>query len=204
MIVFAVFLTVDINVDGWVDEQFNQSLINRTEDLKTYFSDPDHRVPNAPLTQFNPEFNRGDAHEFYQLWQGDILLSQSPSLDDFPHIDKIRQRIAFNTTQVIPTTLPNGLSGKASLSSFGSLTTNQPPLYLVFYKSDKGVEQMLLLIDILLVIGFLSSVALMRYLAVIIVDKGLEPLSFLNEQLKALSENEKHEVPVQLPLFKYR
>ncbi len=202
LIVFAVFLTVDINVDGWVDEQFNQSLINRTEDLKTYFSDPDHRVPNAPLTQLNPEFNRGDAHEFYQLWQGDILLSQSPSLDDFPHIDKIRQRIAFNTTQVIPTTLPNGLSGKASLSSFGSLTTNQSPLYLVFYKSDKGVEQMLLLIDILLVIGFLSSVALMRYLAVIIVDKGLEPLSFLNEQLKALSENEKHEVPVQLPLFK--
>ncbi|MEF1310360.1 HAMP domain-containing sensor histidine kinase [Vibrio mytili] len=206
-IVFAVFLIVDLSVDGWIDEQFDQSLLNRTESLQSYFSDVAHRSPTAQAMKLHPEFSREDDPEFYQLWQGDTLLSYSPSFDAFPAESLPRQNVAVNTTTIIPTTLPNGLSGKASLSSFRPTNNahdlEEAPLYLALYKSDHAVEQMLLIIDILLVVGFLGSIALMRYLAVMIVDKGLEPLSSLNAQLQKLTTTEDHESPTLLPKPKH-
>ncbi len=192
LIVSAVFLTVDLSVDGWVDAQFDQAMSNKANSLKSHVTQVGDTLEFSLEEQFAPEFNTSQDPQFYQLWLGAREVRRSPSLTAFADVDLQRSEIALNSTQIVPVQLPNGLPGKASLTYFlpkvkenGQRAT---PAYLTIYKSDQSLERLLLILDILLVSGFVGSLAVVRYLAISIVDKGLKPLYALNQELRLLTD----------------
>ena len=68
VILFTIFLTVDLSVDTWVEDQFNQSLTNKANYLKTLVEDDNNVVEFDFAGEFMSEYEAADATEFYQLW----------------------------------------------------------------------------------------------------------------------------------------
>ncbi len=190
LIVFGVFLSVDLSVDGWVDSQFDQAMLNKANSLKSHIRQVDSHIDVALNSDAAPEFKPGKDPQFYQVWQGEESLQRSASLEAYSNVDLLKTELPVGSSKIVPVELPNGLSGRASLSYFVPKVArgdgNPVPVYLTIYKSDQSTEHSLLIIDILLVSGFCLSLAIMRYLAVTIVDKGLKPLDSLNRELKSM------------------
>ena len=194
-IVFGVFLSVDLSVDGWVDSQFDQAMLSKASSLKSHVNQVDGRIKVTLDSEFAPEFNPGNDPQFFQIWQNENSLKRSASLKNYDDVELLKQELVLGSDKIVDVELPNGLPGRASLSYFTPKVehgSEQPhPVYLTIYKSDQSTQHSLLLIDVLLVSGFCLSLAIMRYLAIAIVDKGLKPLDSLNQELKSMLVDEK-------------
>lgn len=189
IIIFAVYLSIDLSLDSWVENQFDKSLVNKANYMKSLI-----KVSNDQVG-FNDniisDYQDEDIY-YYQLWIHNQSLKRSPSLSEYPDFELLKLSLPLNTNQLLDVTLPNGEEGRAFISHFlpkseQLATTDGHPVYLTIYQSANSLEHMLVLVDVLLIVTFFISVVVMRYIAVRIVDKGLKPLQTMNEKIKNIS-----------------
>ncbi|WP_417880936.1 sensor histidine kinase [Vibrio sp.] len=189
IIIFAVYLSIDLSIDSWVDKQFDKSLVNKANYMKSLVKVSGDRLSfdDDHLSEFQED---EDAH-FYQFWSNSRSFKRSKSLEEYPKINLIKLTLPLNTNQLLDVTLPNGEEGRAFLSYFlpeseQRSVSHEHPAYFALYQSNHSSESMLVLIDILLVVTFFMSIVVMRYIAIRIVDKGLKPLQTMNAQIKQI------------------
>lgn len=202
VIIFAVYLSIDLSLDGWVEQQFDRALVNKANYLKSLV-----KVSGDTLafddTMMASQQDDGDTH-YYQLWFKDKTIKRSQTLVGYPNVDLLKLSLPLNTSQLLDVQLPNGEEGRASISYFlpeseQLLSEHEHPAYLTLYQSGDSFENMLILVDILLIVSFFVSIFVMRYIAIRIVDKGLKPLEYLNEEIKKIDLGQKQTMEIPEP-----
>ena len=193
-VLLTIFVTVDFSIDTWVEEQFNQSLNNKANYLKTLVEDNNGNVEFDFAGEFMSEYEQVDASEFYQLWHGDKLFERSDSLALFPDSDLPFLDMPINESKIIDIELPNGHDGRALISHFiaqkndrntsGLGIFNQ--MTLTIAASTSELNRILIIIDVVFILTCILGVFSVRYLVTRIVSQGLSPLNNLNEQIKSL------------------
>ncbi|WP_417883245.1 sensor histidine kinase [Vibrio rumoiensis] len=196
IIIFAVYLSIDLSLDSWIDNQFDKSLINKANYMKSLV-----KVSNGHLDfddKVISDYEDEDIY-YYQLWTQNQSLKRSQSLTEYPDIELLKLSLPLNTNQLLDVTLPNGEEGRAFLSHFlpeseQLSVTHEHPVYLTIYQSTNSLEHMLMLVDTLLIVTFFISIVVMRYIAVRIVDKGLKPLQTINAEIKKIKIDDQNSV----------
>ncbi|WP_153448806.1 sensor histidine kinase [Vibrio algicola] len=199
VLIFAIYLSVDLSMDSWGDSQFDRALINKTNYLKSLVT----VNKSGDAVKFNDGMMKdakgSDDVGYYQLWYQDKSFKRSESLTAFPDLELLKISLPLNTTQIVDMKLPNGETGRASLSYFlpdSELlhTQHAHPAYLTLYESNSSLEKMLMFLDVLLVVSFFFSIFLVRNVATRIVSNGLQPLQYLNEEIKKIEINQQEKI----------
>lgn len=193
---FAVFLSVDIGLDDWVEDQFNQAMLNKANYLKSEISFNHDKVEFTADLRFLPEYSSEDDPHYFQIWHDGQTIGRSPTLSAYPNVNLIEPDIAIGEQRIIDVVMPNGELGKATLSNFvpqsddGSIEA----VSMTIYESAGGLDSLLWLVDGLLIGSFLLAIVVMRFVTKTIIRRGLAPLDKLNDDLKALSLADQHSV----------
>lgn len=200
IIIFGIYLFIDLSLDSWMDHQFDKSLLNKANYMKSLVKVSNDRLSfdDAMLS----EIQDNDDRHYYQLWFKDHSFKRSASLSPYPDTNLLNVSLPLNTHQFVDVILPNGEEGRAFLSYFlpeseQLSSTHEHPAYLALYQSTHSLERMLVLLDMLLVVTFFLSILVMRYIAIRIVDKGLQPLLVMNDSIKHIdiAQNTTAEIP---------
>lgn len=174
--IIIVFTFVDVSVDNWVQEQFELEIQEQAGQFKT--------ITN--IQAFADAISSDKDYAYYQIWKNDDVIYRSASLSDYPNINLLHKKLPLNSYQIVDITLPNREVGKAFLYSYLAKPKDQKPtpIYLTIYASTTGLDKVTGILDILLIGSFLLSMIIMRVVARAIVNKGLNPLVNLNDQIK--------------------
>jgi two-component system sensor histidine kinase QseC len=211
--VFIVFLAIDINIDNWIDKEFDNALTNKANYLKTLVKviNPSQSLVEFDFAdEFMPEFSLPAEGEYFQLWQGAKEFERSDSLLKFKDASLIKPTQALNTTEFYNVTLPDGRSGRAIVSTFSPQVPldedrqrldTLTPMQLTLAISKEELSNILIIIDTSMALGLLAMIVIMRLLVMKIIDLGLRPLNELNQQLKTVNNNDE---PVQFTETHYR
>ena len=99
IIIFAVYLSIDLSIDSWVDKQFDKSLVNKANYMKSLVKVSGDRLSfdDDPLSEFQED---EDAH-FYQFWSNNRSFKRSKSLEEYPKINLIKLTLPLNTNQLL-------------------------------------------------------------------------------------------------------
>ncbi len=189
---FVVFLSVDLGLDGWVEEQFDQAMLNKANYLKSQIRATEHHVEFLADEGFMPEYDIHEDAHFFQVWRGDTVLKRSKSLEAYPGVDLIKPDVKLGRDRIIDTVMPNGKFGRATLSHFVPESDDHEilPVTLTIYESSGGLERLVWVVDGLLVGSFILAMMIIRYVTKTIIRRGLEPLEKLNQDLKTLHSSE--------------
>lgn len=193
IILVTIFLTVDLSVDGWVEEQFNQSLTNKSNYLKTLVKDHGGRLEFDFAGEFMSEYEQDNASEFYQLWHNKQSFEKSDSLQMFADTSLPFLEMPINESKIIDYQLPNAEDGRAMISHFiaqqeqeNPNTTHVNTMTLTIAAPKSSLNKVLIIIDVVFLITCVITVFGVRYLVTRIVERGLLPLHNLNQQIKQL------------------
>ncbi|WP_166419888.1 HAMP domain-containing sensor histidine kinase [Pseudoalteromonas sp. Z1A8] len=194
VILFTIFLTVDLSVDTWVEDQFNQSLTNKANYLKTLVEDDNNVVEFDFAGEFMSEYEAADATEFYQLWHGRDVFERSDSLELYKNANLPFLEMPINESKIIDYELPNGRDGRALISHFVAQKDDKNPTHSAVFNTmtlaiaapTAELNKVLIIIDVVFILTCVLGVFGMRYLVTRIVNKGLHPLHNLNDQIKLL------------------
>ncbi|MBH0039952.1 sensor histidine kinase [Pseudoalteromonas sp. SWN166] len=194
VILFTIFLTVDLSVDTWVEDQFNQSLTNKANYLKTLVEDDNNVVEFDFAGEFMSEYEAADATEFYQLWHGRDVFERSDSLELYKNANLPFLEMPINESKIIDYELPNGRDGRALISHFVAQKDDKNPTHSAVFNTmtlaiaapTAELNKVLIIIDVVFILTCVLGVFGVRYLVTRIVNKGLHPLHNLNDQIKLL------------------
>lgn len=198
LILVTIFLTVDLSVDSWVENQFNQSLTNKANYLKTLVKDHAGKLEFDFAGEFMSEYEQANPSEFYQLWHEQHTFEKSDSLQLYPGVDLPNIDIAINEFRIIDYSLPNGEAGRAMISHFIAQQADDNTadsghfnsMVLTIAAPTAALNKVLIIIDVVFVLTCIIAVFGVRYLVTRIVNRGLYPLNNLNEQIKQLDITE--------------
>lgn len=202
LIVILVFAAVDISIDKWVDGEFDNALMTKSNALKNLINLSDTGVSFDFSDEFMPEFSHSVNAEYFQLWQGDVEVDRSVSLRHFPDLSLIKHPIALNSSEFYNVTLPDGRAGRAMVSHFTVPVTGNFPqstndgdantqvIWLTLAVSSEALSDILWGIDYSLAIGFFLIMVLLRWMVVRLIHQGFEPINALNRTLQQASERQ--------------
>jgi signal transduction histidine kinase len=195
VILFSLFLTIDIVLDDWVKNKFDETLITISNYLKTLVEVNRERVEFEFSDEFMPEFDDKKEAEYFQLWIDDKPYERSNSLNEYPEEQLAKDIMTINTTKIIDVVLPDGRSGRAIMSFFhpqvptrlrGNVPLYQHTAFLTVTVSSEKFSQALIALDIIFWLLSLTVILAMRYLVIFQIDKGLKPLISLNKEIANL------------------
>lgn len=195
IILFTLFIAIDIVLDDWVNEQFDQTLMTKSNYLKTLVTVNPNGVEFEFSDEFMPEFSRSKDAEYFQLWVDEKPYKKSTTLNSYPEEQLAHQGLDINSSKVIDITLPDGSSGKSVMTYFhpqvpSRLRDEIPPYqhtaFLTVAISDEAFSLALIALDIVFWLMFFTLIIGIRYLVIAQIDKGLKPLLLLNEEISSL------------------
>ena len=195
VILFTLFIAIDIVLDDWVHNKFDETLTTKSNYLKTLIEVHQEGVEFEFSNEFMPEFNNRKNAEYFQLWVDNKPFQRSKSLTEFPEEQLAKQPLEINSYKIVNVELPDGRSGRAIMSYFHPQVPNrlndivQPYQHTVFFTvsvSDEDFSRALLGLDILFWLVFITLIIGMRYLVIFQIDKGLKPLFLLNDEIANL------------------
>ena len=202
LIVIVVFAAVDISIDKWVDSEFDNALMTKSNALKNLINVSDTGVSFDFSDEFMPEFSHSVNAEYFQLWHGDVEVERSVSLGHFPDSSLIKHPIALNSSEFYNVTLPDGRAGRAMVSHFTLPVTgnfsqstdggdaNSQVIWLTLAVSSEELSDILWGIDYSLAIGFFLIIVLLRWMVVRLIHQGFAPINALNQTLQQASERQ--------------
>lgn len=194
-ILFTLFLTIDIILDGWVKDKFDEALITKSSYLKTLIQENQNGVEFNFSGEFMPEFERENNAQYFQVWVNNSVFERSDSLDTYPEIQLVKEPLNINASKLIDVILPDGRQGRAMINYFYPqvpsrsrelITSNHNAVYLTIAVSIENFSYTLIAVDIIFWLLFFTLIIGMRYLVIYQIDKGLKPLSLLNEEIAHL------------------
>lgn len=195
VILFSLFLTIDIVLDDWVKDKFDETLITKSNYLKTLVEVEPDGIEFDFSGEFMPEFERKENAQYFQLWIDEKVFERSDSLMDYPEEQLAKQKMAIGDIKIIDVILPDGRSGRAVMNHFHpqvpnrlrkSMPINTHTGFFTVAISDENFSRALIAIDIAFWLLFFTFVLGIRYLVIFQIDKGLKPLILLNEEIATL------------------
>ncbi|HEY7867439.1 MAG TPA: HAMP domain-containing sensor histidine kinase, partial [Psychromonas sp.] len=195
VILFSLFMAIDIVLDDWVRDKFDETLTTKSNYLKTLIKVDQDGIDFDFAGEFMTEFERGKNAQYFQLWVDDKPFERSASLALFPEEQLAKQTLAVNSVKIIDVILPDGRTGRSIMSNFHpqvpSRLRETVPAYdnAVFFTlavSSEYFSRALIVVDITFWLLFFTLLIGMRYLVSFQIDQGLKPLSLLNEEIARL------------------
>jgi len=195
VILFSLFIAIDIVLDDWVHDKFDQALTTKSNYLKTLIEVRQQGVEFEFADEFMPEFTRKKNAEYFQLWVDEKPFERSHSLTLYPEEQLAKETLLINTSKIIDVELPDGRSGRSIMSYFNpqtpkrlrdSITPLQHTVFFTVTVSDEDFSRALMVLDVIFWLLFFTLVIGIRYLVIFQIDKGLRPLSLLNEEIARL------------------
>ncbi|MFT7053786.1 MAG: signal transduction histidine kinase [Psychromonas sp.] len=195
VILFSLFMAIDIVLDDWVQGKFDESLTTKSNYLKTLVKVNQDGIDFDFAGEFMPEFEHGKDAQYFQLWIDDKPFERSASLALYPEEQLAKQTLAINKTKIIDVTLPDGRTGRSIMSNFHpqvpsrlreSVPAYEHAVFFTIAVSSEYFSRALTVVDITFWLIFFTLLIGMRYLVSFQIDKGLKPLSLLNEEIARL------------------
>lgn len=192
LVLFAIFLIVDISLDSWIEEQFNHSLEQKTGYLKNLVDEDDGIIEFHFVGEFMPEFSDELNEEYFQFWRNNSTFEKSDSFKQLPDVNLPRLDLMINTSTIVDVVLPNGRDGRVLITHFlpkiddSSQVPIQTSMYLSVAVPTKDLTQIAIILDIVLILTLILTILAVRYFVSKIVTSGLRPLLELNQQIKNL------------------
>jgi signal transduction histidine kinase len=195
VILFSLFLSIDVVLDDWVKDKFDETLITKSSYLKSLIEVNREGFEFDFAGEFMPEFERENGTQYFQLWVNDKPFERSESLDNFPEEQLAKDTLAINTSRLIDVMLPDGRSGRAIMNYFHpqvpsrlreQVNVEGQGVFFTLAVSNEDFSQTLAAVDIIFWLLFFTLVIGIRYLVIWQIDKGLKPLSLLNEEIACL------------------
>lgn len=195
VILFSIFMAIDIVLDDWVRDKFDESLTTKSNYLKTLIKVNKDGIDFDFAGEFMPEFGRRKDPQYFQLWIDDKPFERSDSLARFPEEQLAKQTLAVNSFKIIDVTLPDGRTGRSIMSNFhpqvpsrlrGTVPAYEHAVFFTIAISSEYFSRALIVVDITFWLLFFTLLIGMRYLVSFQIDKGLKPLSLLNEEIARL------------------
>ena len=195
IILFSIFIAIDIVLDDWVKDKFDESLTTKSNYLKTLVEVNKNGVEFDFSDEFMPEFSNPKKSQYFQLWVDQKPFERSRSLRSFPEQQLVKQALPINSSKMIDVELPDGRSGRAIMSYFhpqvpkrlrDTVAPFQHTAFFTVTVSDEDFSQALLVLDIVFWLLFFTLIIGIRYLVIAQIDKGLKPLILLNDEIAHL------------------
>ena len=193
VILLALFLVIDLTIDGLAKKQFDDVLQQKANLLVTLVKEYEDHVEFDFAGEFMPQFEKELKGAFFQLWRNNETFEKSESLNVFSGIDLYHTEIPIGSHIFIDQELPDGRYGRILLIHFlpqiqsgrGEIS-DQKSMYLSIAVPFSDLEYLLELFDALLLITLVLTILFSRYLVKRVVNQGLAPLLDLNEKIKRL------------------
>lgn len=195
VILFSVFITIDIVLDDWVNNKFDETLTIKSNYLKSLITVNQTGVEFDFSGEFMPEFKRKKDAQYFQLWADEKPFNSSKSLLHFPEEQLAKTPLTLNSSKIIDVILPDGRDGRAIMSYFSPQVPEQLRSTIPYYQhtvfltvgvSREEFSQALIALDIIFWLLFITFIIGIRYLVTVQIDNGLKPLNRLNEQIANL------------------
>ena len=87
IILLVVFLSLDFILDAWVDQQFDDALVEKSNYLKSLVEVESDEIEFEYHTGFMPQFERKDNAQYFQIWLEEDTFAKSQSLAYFDDVD---------------------------------------------------------------------------------------------------------------------
>lgn len=198
IILLVVFLSLDFILDAWVDQQFDDALVEKSNYLKSLVEVESDEIEFEYHTGFMPQFERKDNAQYFQIWLKEETFAKSQSLAYFDDVDLKYKDVPTHGSRIFKIKLPDGSMGKAISARFQpQLSSDVNPadvtyidsMYLTLAISNQRVSNILLLADLSLLFVFITAIFGVRVVVIKVVDKELESLYLLNKEISELDAN---------------
>jgi signal transduction histidine kinase len=192
-ILILVFVAIDVAIDNWIDKEFDDGLITKSNYLKTLVKDTPNGIEFDFSGEFMPEFSLPAQGEYFQLWQAGKVLERSESLKHFENINLENPSLAINTSKFYSGLLPDGREGRIMTSFFlpqvdskqrTELSASELPIQLTLAISTEELDNLLIIIDSSLWVGLILIIIIMRWAVNKVIIRGLQPLQSFNQSLR--------------------
>ena len=198
IILLVVFLSLDFILDAWVDQQFDDALVEKSNYFKSLVEVESDGIEFEYHKGFMPQFEREEEAQYFQIWLGESTFAKSQSLSYFDDIDLDYQDVPTHESRIFDIKLPDGSMGKAISSRFQpQLSSDVDPIdvtyietmYLTLAISNQRVSNILLMADLSLIFVFITAIFGIRMVVIKVVDRELDSLYLLNKEISELDEN---------------
>mgnify|MGYP003624313578 CR=1 FL=1 len=192
-ILILVFVAIDISIDNWIDTEFDEGLVTKSNYLKTLVKVTPQGIEFDFAGEFMPEFSLPAKGEYFQLWQAGKVFERSESLQNFQNINLEEQTLALNTSKFYKALLPDGREGRIMSTLFlpqidsklrGEFVEPSLPIQLTVAISTEELDNLLIIIDSSLLVGLVLIIIIMRWAVNKVIYRGLQPLQSFNQSLK--------------------
>ena len=204
-ILILVFVAIDVSIDNWIDSEFDNALMTKSNYLKTLVKVSEDKTDFDFSGEFMPEFSLPSKGEYFQLWKDGKSFERSESLAHFKNTNLVTIDLPLNSSHFFNVTLPDGRDGRAMVSNFKPQEPNKKStqlqkevgfMQLTIAISTEEVSNILIIIDSSLSVGLLLVIFIIRWAVLNVTHRGLKPLKELNEALKKANVSQ---TTIQLP-----
>lgn len=198
IILLVVFLSLDFILDAWVDQQFDDALVEKLNYFKSLVEVENDGIEFEYHNGFMPQFERKEDAQYYQIWLGESTFVKSQSLNYFKAVDLDYKDVPTHESRIFDIKLPDGSMGKAISSRFQpQLSSDVDPtdvpyietMNLTLAISNQRVSNILLMVDLSLIFVFITAIFGIRMVVIKVVDRELDSLYLLNKEISELDEN---------------
>lgn len=198
IILLVVFLSLDFILDAWVDQQFDDALVEKSNYFKSLVEVENDGIEFEYHNGFMPQFERKEDAQYFQIWLGESTFVKSQSLNYFKAVDLDYKDVPTHESRIFDIKLPDGSMGKAISSRFQpQLSSDVDPtdvpyietMNLTLAISNQRVSNILLMVDLSLIFVFITAIFGIRMVVIKVVDRELDSLYLLNKEISELDEN---------------
>ncbi|MUH97781.1 GHKL domain-containing protein [Aliivibrio fischeri] len=198
VILLVVFLSLDFILDAWVDQQFDDALVEKSNYFKSLVEVENDGIEFEYHNGFMPQFERKENAQYFQIWLDEQTFAKSQSLSYYENIDLDYRDVATHDSRIFTIKLPDGSMGKAISSRFQpQLSHDVKPedvtyigsMYLTLAISNQRVSNILLFADLGLLFVFITAIFGVRTVVTKVVDRELDSLYILNKEISELDVN---------------
>ena len=198
IILLVVFLSLDFILDAWVDQQFDDALVEKSNYFKSLVEVENDGIEFEYHNGFMPQFERKEDAQYFQIWLGESTFVKSQSLNYFKAVDLDYKNVPTHESRIFDIKLPDGSMGKAISSRFQpQLSSDVDPtdvpyietMNLTLAISNQRVSNILLMVDLSLIFVFITAIFGIRMVVIKVVDRELDSLYLLNKEISELDEN---------------
>ncbi|OCH15306.1 two-component sensor histidine kinase [Aliivibrio sp. 1S165] len=195
IILLVVFLSLDFILDAWVDQQFDDALVEKSNYLKSLVEVESDGIEFEYHTGFMPQFERKDNAQYFQIWLEEETFAKSQSLAYFDDVDLKYKDVPTHGSRIFKIRLPDGSMGKAISARFQpQLSSDVNPadvtyidtMYLTLAISNQRASNVLLIADFSLLFVFITAIFGVRFVVIKVVNKELDSLYLLNKEISEL------------------
>ncbi|TPV54358.1 sensor histidine kinase [Aestuariibacter sp. GS-14] len=201
VLVISVLIIADVAVDGWIENQFNKSMLEKVGMLETLVKEDAEGVEFDFAGEFMPEFEGTGDPEYFQLWRNSEIFEKSDTLSLVSENSLLFVDLPLDTFHLEDYTLPDGRTGRIAYIRFipqidsdkradfyqQQGDTPRNTMTLAYAASTEELYYALWLIDGSFILALILVPLIIRFTVKNTVTYALNPLNELNTKISRLN-----------------